>query len=204
MVIFLSGWQDVLRKSCTAGKTTEYKKRKWKHFHFLRCVSGWQDVLRKSCTAEGLTASIFGNEMEVSIFFILTNLTQINLVRLLSIKKGNENISISFDACRDDKIWTCDLRSPRPLRYRAAPHPVVGMCLQEETRSASFACRHSSSILEATSFSDVFQRIYCIRNSSFYIVELGRTILNAIAKVLLFFGLTKYFAKNMQISRKKV
>ena len=88
-------------------------------------------------------------------------------VRLLSIKKGNENISISFDACRDDKIWACDLRSPRPLRYRAAPHPVVGMCLQEETRSASLACRHSSSILEATSFSDVFQRIYCIRNSSF-------------------------------------
>ena len=29
-------------------------------------------------------------------------------------------------ACRDDKIWTCDLRSPRPLRYRTAPHPVVG------------------------------------------------------------------------------
>ena len=41
------------------------------------------------------------------------------------------------------------------------------MCLQEETRSASLACRHSSSILEATSFSDVFQRIYCFRNSSF-------------------------------------
>lgn len=24
---------------------------------------------------------------------------------------------------RDDKIRTCDLRSPRPLRYRTAPHP---------------------------------------------------------------------------------
>ena len=32
------------------------------------------------------------------------------------------------------------------------------MCLQEETRSASLACRHSSSILEATSFSDVFSK----------------------------------------------
>jgi hypothetical protein len=34
------------------------------------------------------------------------------------------------------------------------------MCLQEETRSASLACRHSSSILEATSFSDVFFKEY--------------------------------------------
>ena len=71
---------------------------------FVVIVGMTQDVLRKSCTAEGLIASIFGNWMEVSIFFILTHLTQINLVRLLSIKKGNENISISFDTCRDDKI----------------------------------------------------------------------------------------------------
>ena len=46
------------------------------------------------------------------------------------------NISFSFDASRDDKIGTCDLRSPRPLRYRAAPHPVVGIRLQEETSAA--------------------------------------------------------------------
>ena len=50
---------------------------------FVVIVGMTQDVLRKSCTAEGL---------------------RINLVRLLSIKKGNENISISFDTCRDDKI----------------------------------------------------------------------------------------------------
>ena len=54
---------------------------------FVVIVGMTQDVLRKSCTAEGLIASIFGNWMEVSIFFILTHLTQINLVRLLSIKK---------------------------------------------------------------------------------------------------------------------
>ena len=48
-----------------------------------------------------------------------------NLVR--NSEKQTEDIDTKKEPLRtlrrDDKIRTCDLRSPRPLRYRTAPHP---------------------------------------------------------------------------------
>ena len=87
--------------------------------------------------------------------------------------------------------------------------PSSEFACRNDCRSAALSDRDSSSILEATSFSDVFKEIYCFRNNRFKDQlacnnEMHTQLSKSGAKVLHLFELSKYFCKKSVFFVKKL
>ena len=138
------------------------------------------------------------SESELCCFVYLVGMTRFALlsrsfeqseIRTFDTKQAEQKRSACFrTSCRDDKIRTCDLRSPRPLRYRTAPHPAA---LRMTTCNFSF---------EFSSYTDGNTRYFHRRegnasqlNSLSEFLYASHFRRKAGAKVRHFFDISKFF-----------